>query len=267
MTEVRGAPDAVLDGLAAGELELSGRLIQASNATFVGRVTHRGHRIDCVYKPVRGERPLWDFPSGTLAGREVAAYLVSELAGWHVVPPTVLGDGPFGPGMLQAWVETTTDAPVDVVGREEIPEGWLHVLDAYDGHDNPVALVHADRADLREMALFDIVVNNADRKGGHILCEGADQLLGCDHGVCFNVEEKLRTVLWGWAGQPLTPDEHDRLHRLRDLLAGQQAHEQLCGLISPSEYEALLDRVDALVTVGELPVPGEHWPSIPWPAF
>lgn len=271
MTELRGVPelgpDGVLDLLDEGVLELTGRLVQASNATFLGRVTHGDRSVECVYKPVRGERPLWDFPTASLAGREVAAYLVSELGGWRVVPPTVLSDGPFGPGMLQAWIDVTGDIPVDIVPEGEIPAGWLHVLDAYDGQDRPVSLMHADRPDLRTMALFDVVVNNADRKAGHVLPDSTGHVLGCDHGVSFHVEDKLRTVLWGWAGEPLTRPELERLACTRDALEGAQAAQALDELISAAERSAVLARIDELVAAGELPMPGEHWPSIPWPAF
>ena len=146
-------------------------MLPASNVTLVGEVELDGVSLRCVYKPVQGERPLWDFPSGTLAAREVAAYEVSELAGWHVVPVTVLVDGPFGTGMLQQWVDVDGDEVVDVVPEGDVPAGWRHVLDAYDGTEQPVSLVHADVQGLRDMAVFDAVVNNADRKAGHVLVD------------------------------------------------------------------------------------------------
>lgn len=271
MTEVRGdaetGPDAVLDLLDTGSLEVTGRLVQASNATFVGRISTAHESLECVYKPVRGERPLWDFPSGTLAGREVAAFLVSELAGWRLVPPTVLAHGPVGAGMLQAWVDVAAEPPVDVVPRGEVPDGWLGVLDAYDGQDRPVSLVHADLPGLRAMALFDVVINNAERKGGHILPDARGRLLGCDHGVSFHVEDKLRTVLWGWAGEPLTAGELATLTRTRAALASAEVADGLLDLIAPEEHAALLSRIDDLLLTQVLPGPGEHWPSIPWPAF
>jgi hypothetical protein len=156
-----------LELLNRGEIEVQGRIMPASNATFFATVALDGETIECVYKPVAGERPLWDFPDGTLAGREVAAYLVSDALGWRVVPPTVLrGDAPAGTGMVQAWREPDVDQdPVDLVPTQSVPEGYLHVLDAYDGNDRPVSLVHEDCDPLRRMAVFDVVVNNADRKG------------------------------------------------------------------------------------------------------
>ncbi len=153
---------------------------------------------------MRGERPLWDFPDGTLAGREVAAFLISEAAGFDVVPPTVLRDGPFGPGMVQVWVDTDDERElVDVCAPAEAPHGWIGVLRARGERGRPAVLVHADTPALRRMAAFDVVVNNADRKGGHVLAGTDGHVYGVDHGLTLHVEDKLRTVLWGWVGQPL----------------------------------------------------------------
>ncbi len=193
------------DLLAQGELSLHGRLVAASNGTFQGSVSLDGETATVVYKPVQGERPLWDFPDGTLAQREFAAYVVSEALGWSVVPPTLLRDGPLGEGMVQLWIDEAELGPgetelVDIVPQGRVPTGWVGVLDALDGRHNPVTLVHADNDALRRMAVFDAVVNNADRKGGHVLNPGDGRVYGVDHGVTFNADDKLRTVLWGWAG-------------------------------------------------------------------
>src|SRR4051812_34581978 len=190
--------------LLEGDLVLQGRLMQASNATFVGDVC--GTTV--VYKPVAGERPLWDFPDGTLAARERAAYLVSEAFGWDVVPLTYLRDGPHGPGMVQVWQEPDLEEEAVTVVRSlrERP-GWLHVFDGVDERDHDVSLVHEDTAPLRRMAVFDVVVNNADRKGGHVLPMPDGHRYGVDHGVSFHTDPKLRTVLWGWAGSPLADEE------------------------------------------------------------
>ena len=177
-----------------------GRLVQASNTTLLVRVTGevpgRGPTTaGAVYKPIRGERPLWDFPEATLAHREVAAHAVSEATGWRIVPPTVFrADGPVGPGMLQLWVETRDD--VDI----------LDLLQSGDPR-------------LRRIALFDAVVNNADRKGGHLLLRPDGLIQGVDHGVTFNVDPKLRTILWGWRGTPIAPEELRTLAALRPELA------------------------------------------------
>jgi uncharacterized repeat protein (TIGR03843 family) len=179
--------------LTDGGMELEGRLVDASNTTLRAFVTLDGVTARCVYKPVRGERPLWDFPDGTLAGREVAAYLVSQATGWDIVPPTVLRIGPLGEGACQLWLDEP-DSPVPVVGfvpAGELPAGWLRVASARDDEGRPYVLAHADTPGLSRMALFDAVINNADRKGGHVLQIGDGRLFGVDHGVSFHLEDKL----------------------------------------------------------------------------
>jgi uncharacterized repeat protein (TIGR03843 family) len=256
--------------LLEGDIDLQGRIMPASNATFYGTVTHDGASLTCVYKPVSGERPLWDFPDGTLANREVAAYAVSQAFGWDVVPTTVLRDGPAGPGMVQAWREPDPElAAVDLVPEGAVPPGFRHVLDAFDGDDRPVSLVHEDSAPLRRMAVFDIVVNNADRKGGHVLAMTDGHRHGVDHGVSFHVEEKLRTVLWGWAEEPLLEPEVTALTALGDRLATRDSDLAvvLRGLLTGPEVRAVGHRVERLLARGRMPRPTGHWPAIPWPAF
>ncbi len=258
---------AVEDILLRGSLELEARLVQASNASFFGHVTLDGTRLSCIYKPVAGERPLWDFPSGTLADRERAAWVVSEAGGWHVVPPTVVREGRFGPGMVQQWVETDDDAMlVDVVGEDFDEPGWIAVLEAEDRAGYPVLLVHADDPRLRTMAVLDVVVNNADRKGGHVLPDSTDRVWGCDHGVTFHEDVKLRTVLWGWAGEPLRDDDIEALERLREALDGS-AGEELAGLLNAPEVRALRGRATRLLRRRLMPSPAGSWPAIPWPAI
>lgn len=253
-----------------GEIELVGRVLPASNVTLVATVSQDGGDVRCVYKPVSGERPLWDFPDGTLAGREVAAYLVSETLGWDVVPLTVERDGPLGPGMVQLWCDPDeAQQPVDIVPVGEVPDGYLHVLDAEDGQGHPVALVHEDTAQLRRMAVFDAVVNNADRKGGHVLAMTGGHRYGVDHGVCFHVDPKLRTVLWGWAAQPLNDDERTALATLTDELSASDGplRAALDTRLTPGEVTALRARCEGLVERGRMPLPSGEWPAIPWPAF
>ncbi|MFD1827835.1 MULTISPECIES: SCO1664 family protein [Mumia] len=251
--------------LGRGTLEVTGRLVEASNGTFYGQVSDGSRSLACVYKPVRGERPLWDFPDGTLAGRERAAYLVSEAAGWHVVPPTVIADGPFGPGMVQLWVDIDPAlAQIAVVPAGDDPEGWFSVVDAVDARDREVTLLHRDTPPLRTIALFDAVVNNADRKGGHLLPVD-ETVLGCDHGLTFHVEDKLRTVLWGWAGEALDDDDRQRLESLSEKVTSGPLRAALSDLISADEIAALSERLDLLLTTGRMPTPGDRWPTIPWP--
>ncbi|MEO6512499.1 MAG: SCO1664 family protein [Nocardioides sp.] len=250
-------------GLLGGDLELRGRVMPASNATFVGEVC--GTTV--VYKPVAGERPLWDFPDGTLAARERAAYLVSEALGWDIVPLTFLRDGPHGPGMVQVWQEPADgEEAVTVVRDQRERPGWLHVFDGVDERDQDVALVHEDSAVLRRMVVFDAAVNNADRKGGHVLPMAGGHRYGVDHGVSFHTDPKLRTVLWGWAGSPLEPDEVGGLHVLAEALDEDLA-EALRPLLTAFEIEATRRRVARLLRVGEMPMPRGDWPAIPWPPF
>ncbi len=253
--------------LARGELTVRGRIREASNAALYCTVAYDGREAACVYKPVAGERPLWDFPDGTLAQREVAAYEVSEATGWGLVPPTVLRDGPYGEGMCQLWVEATADAELlALVDGEEPEPGWKAIGFAEVGEGRTALLVHADDERLRRLAVLDAVINNADRKGGHLLPTGEGRLYGIDHGVTFNVENKLRTLLWGWAGEPLPREAVDVLEGLReDLAAGGALSARLEPLITGAELDATRARVAALLASGTHPEPSGEWPAIPWP--
>ncbi|WP_338776814.1 SCO1664 family protein [Streptomyces sp. DG1A-41] len=253
--------------LARGELTVRGRIREASNAALYCTVSHDGRDAACVYKPVAGERPLWDFPDGTLAQREVAAYEVSEATGWGLVPPTVLRDGPYGEGMCQLWVEAVPEAELlALVDGEEPEPGWKAIGFAEVGEGRTALLVHADDERLRRLAVLDAVLNNADRKGGHLLPTGEGRLYGIDHGVTFNVENKLRTLLWGWAGEPLTREAVDVLEGLRkDLAEDGPLTARLQPLITGAEIDATRARVGALLASGKHPEPSGEWPAIPWP--
>jgi uncharacterized repeat protein (TIGR03843 family) len=266
---------AALDLLATGKLEVKGRLVDASNATLYCTIgvggrepkTAKGAKnakgakdtknakdaknaedtknarntIACVYKPIAGERPLWDFPAGTLAGREVAAYAVSRAAGWDVVPPTVMRDGPFGPGMCQLWIDH--DQEVDLIALSR----------------------RTDHVGLRDMAVFDAVVNNADRKIGHLLPVADGHLYGCDHGVCFAEDYKLRTVLWQWRGKTLPRRSVEALRRLNVQLAEGSLATELAGLLTASEINATKLRIETLLEHRVHPYPPADWPAVPWP--
>ncbi len=247
-----------------GELEVVGRIRVASNATYLARIGP----VTVVYKPVAGERPLWDFPDGTLARREAAAYLVSEASGWGVVPRTWLRDGPKGPGMVQLWQERDPGQdPIDVVPTRAVPSaGWRAVVEGSDERDRPVTLVHEDSAALRRMAVFDVVVNNADRKGGHVLPMPDGHRFGVDHGVTFHAEPKLRTVLWGWVGERLHPDEVAGVERVRADLGGDLG-DRLAPLLSRTERSALVARCDRLLRERRFPGPEGDMPAVPWPLF
>jgi len=233
-------PD-VLRLLRDGELSVEGRLYDASNATLYCTVTLDGVTASCVHKPIVGERPLWDFPDGTLAYREVSAYAVSVAMGWDIVPPTVLREGPFGPGMCQLWIDI--DESIDLS-----------------------ALARSDHPQLRRMAVFDAVVNNADRKGGHLLPSPDGHVYGVDHGVCFSVDDKLRTLLWRWRGKRLTEEAIDVLSGLRAQLEGPLG-EALMELLYRDEVLATIDRVDRLLATRRHPMPSDAWPPVPWPPF
>ena len=238
---------ASLEVLTVGEIEIVGRILGSTNHAMFARISRACPPpeaptvVDAIYKPIAGERPLDDFPDETLGRREVAAFLVSEAIGWSIVPPTVLRDGPFGEGAVQLWIDL--DEAVDVV-----------------------AMVVGDDPRLRRIAVFDAAVNNTDRKGGHLLPVAGGHVYGVDHGVCFSTVPKLRTVLWGWRGQSLAPDELDGLARLRDALRGALARD-LAGLLSRGEIAATRRRVDALLETRRFPLPRPDWPAIPWPPF
>jgi uncharacterized repeat protein (TIGR03843 family) len=237
---VHDLPD-VLRLLRDGELSVEGRLYDASNATLYCSVALDGVTAACVHKPIVGERPLWDFPDGTLAYREVAAYAVSAATGWDIVPPTVLREGPFGIGMCQLWIDV--EEGIDLA-----------------------ALARSDNPQLRRMAVFDAVVNNADRKGGHLLPTPAGHIYGVDHGVCFAVEDKLRTLLWRWRGKPLTDEAVEVLSALRAELEGPLG-DALAGLLHRDEVAATVRRVDRLLDTRRHPQPSDEWPPVPWPPF
>jgi hypothetical protein len=238
-----------LEVLREGRIDVVGRILGSSNNALFVTVTlpcpdpaEPPRVFEAIHKPTLGERPLDDFPDGTLSRREVAAYLVSEASGWGIVPPTVMRDGPFGEGMVQAFIEP--DPAVDVVA-------WINL-------DDPR---------LRRMAAFDAAINNTDRKGGHILpVDGGKHVYGVDHGVSFSTVPKLRTVLWAWRGQAMGPDELDGLRRIRTALDGDLGTE-LGRLLSRAEVRATVRRVDALLASGRFPLPSPTWPAIPWPPF
>lgn len=228
-----------------GVLTVTGRLIDASNATLYAMCSAKNgaqeREFPCIYKPIAGERPLWDFPDGSLANREYLTFLVSHWLNLHLVPPTILRDGPYGTGMVQKWIDI--DPTVDL-------------MDFYQGNS----------AKLRQLALLDIVTNNTDRKIGHLIPVEGGHLYGCDHGVTFHVDDKLRTVLWQWAGQPFTSEESSLLNQARDLFTGEKL-EIISGLIEGDEIMATIARIDRALIEESFPVPNPDWPAVPWPPF
>jgi hypothetical protein len=221
-----------------GEISLQGQFLLGSNYTFLVTVKYEDQEIPAVYKPMRGEQPLWDFPPASLAGREVAAYLVSEALGFGFVPLTVLRDGPFGPGSLQQYIE-------------------------YNPNYHYFNFKPADKSRLRSVALFDLLVNNADRKGSHVFFQKRTRrLYAIDHGLCFHVEAKLRTVLWDFAGEPF-PEE--LLAALRTLRGSLRLSADLQPYLSPNEVAALGSRLESLIADPLFPFPPQDRRSFPYP--
>ena len=233
--------DAIMETLTSGELRLEGQFLWGSNYTYLASARGPSGEVRGVYKPQRGERPLWDFPDGTLAAREVAAYRTSTALGWDLVPPTVLrDDGPAGPGSLQLFLDIDPERHIFTFSPEE-------------------------RQRLRPVAAFDYLINNADRKGGHILLSPDGHLWLIDHGVCFHAEDKLRTVLWDFAGEPIPDALRADLERFAAGLGrGGEWRPDFAGLLSKEELAALVRRTKRLLTTGRFPQPGPGRPY-PWP--
>lgn len=219
-------------------LTVTGRLVDASNATLYANASFEGTDIACIYKPITGERPLWDFQDGNLAQREYASFLLSDKLELDIVPPTILRDGPYGLGMVQAWIDIDTN--IDLM--------------TYFQTDDP---------QLRQLALFDAILNNTDRKIGHLLPTVDGHLYACDHGVTFHEEDKLRTVLWQWAGENLKDDEISLLQKATSILSSDIFEK----LLTENEIKAAINRVNRIVQDGRYPEPSEDWPAVPWPPF
>ena len=233
----------ILSALQSGSLRLEGQFIYGSNYTFMAVCQFRRQTLKTVYKPVQGERPLWDFPDQTLARREVAAFLVSEALGWNLVPPTVFREkaSPMGPGSVQLFIEHD-------------PE--LHYFNFTPGQ----------RQHLPQVMLFDLLINNADRKAGHLLFDPQGALFLIDHGLSFHVEDKLRTVIWDFAGEGIPPE---LLQDVRQVIPSFSPGEALYRALRPhllrAEIDALQKRSQALVDNGVYPLPPEDRRAYPWP--
>lgn len=228
----------MLSDLHDGELRVVGRLVDASNATLLCDIGSEEEPVQVIYKPIAGERALWDFPDGELAKREVAAFLLSKSLDYNIVPETIFRDGPFGLGSVQRWIDV--DGSIDVV-----------------------ELAQSQDPLIRKMALFDVLINNTDRKFGHILPTHDGSVFGCDHGVSFHSEDKLRTVLWQFAGQPLTESELVDMSRILASLPQSGVAE----FLNEADQEALVRRIERVKSEATFPFPSEDWPAVPWPPF
>lgn len=226
------------DELTTGDISVLGRLVDASNATLLGEIEGSNGAFKVIYKPIAGERPLWDFPEGDLALREVAAYLVSEALSFGIVPETVLREGPFGLGSVQRWIDVDEEIDIVTVAQSENPQ-------------------------IQKMALLDVLINNTDRKFGHILPVSDDLIYGCDHGLTFHSEDKLRTVLWQFAGLQI-PD--DLLSELQAFLENIDSYD-LESYLSEEDLAALTERSRKVLANPVFPFPSDEWPSVPWPPF
>ena len=224
------------EAIKSANLIVIGRLVDASNATLQATLENTDPVMKVIYKPVLGEKPLWDFADGNLANREYAAYLLSELGDFNLVPTTVLREGPFGSGMVQEWIEIDEELDVVDFGQSNDPQ-------------------------LRKLALFDAIINNTDRKFGHLLVDQNGKLRGCDHGVCFHQENKLRTVLWQFAGEQFTAEEIELLNKVNKL----DLDSSFAELLTSAEISALSGRIANLLAAGQFPFPSDEWPAIPWP--
>lgn len=259
------------DWLATGEMRVLGRLAEASNLALLAEIATDDGRMRCIYKPVAGERPLWDFPGAALAAREVLTAEVARCFGWDLVPPTTWReDGPAGAGMCQVWVDAVDDPPVALFPSGTVPEDWCEVAEGRDAAGEAIVLAHEPTSALQRMVILDAVINNGDRKGGHVLRREDGRVAGIDHGVTFHAENKLRTVLWGWAGMPI-PEA-----LLAEVSAGAQGFRDLVtqwgsdtptrtAHLSADEVRAAVERLNALLDAATFPIPGGQWPSLPWP--
>ena len=234
-------PEQVVQLLSQGQVELVGQVLASSNVIFLASVADQGLQTLAIYKPYQGERPLWDFAPGTLCLREVAAYVVSQALGWPLVPPTVLRDGPHGAGALQLFIDADPDATYFSLCEERLP-------------------------DLLPIALFDLLANNADRKGGHLLLDRWDRIWAIDNALTFHTEPKLRTVIWDFAGEPIPEAYQAGLRGLQEQLGGEGAlREMLAKLLTEEEVAALGARLAALLENPVFPFPDPDRRQVPWP--
>lgn len=255
-----------LDLLLSGEIEIEGLIPDSSNGALKVLVCNSEQNIHAIIKPEVSIRPLWDFPDIDLNNREYATYLLDRALGLHYVPETVMRNVKgIGNSLIQEWVEESDNDLIIVKSPEDIPKDYLKVLQGYDELNKLITLAHKDDRDLRNLCLFDLVINNADRKGGHLLLDADNKMWAIDHGVSWHQESKIRSVLWGWIDVAFNDEDITLLENAKNVL--QTWKEQDFEYLSEIEIEQAIKRVNELLEINAFPQPGDQWPAVPWPIF
>ena len=255
-----------LDLLLSGEIEIEGLIHDSSNGALKVLVSNSQQNMHAIIKPEVSIRPLWDFPDMDLNNREYATYLLDRALELNYVPETVMRDVQgIGNSLIQEWIKESDNDLIIVKSPEDIPQDYLKVLQGYDELNKLITLAHKDDRDLRNLCLFDLVINNADRKGGHLLMDTDHKMWAIDHGVSWHQESKIRTVLWGWIDIAFNDEDITLLEKAKNVL--QAWKEEDFNYLSEIEIEQSIKRVDELLEINAFPQPGDQWPAVPWPIF
>ena len=255
-----------LDLLLNGEIEIEGLIPDSSNGALKVLVSNSKQSVEAIIKPEVSIRPLWDFPDLDLNNREYATYLLDRELNLNYVPDTVMRNVEgIGKSLIQEWVTESDNDLIIVKSPEDIPEEYLKVLQGYDELNKLITLAHKNNRDLRNLCLFDLVINNADRKGGHLLMDSANKMWAIDHGVSWHFESKIRTVLWGWIDETFNDQDIALLNNAKKVIQTWKDEEFI--YLSEEEIEQAIKRVDGLLKENAFPQPGDQWPAVPWPIF
>ena len=255
-----------LDLLLNGEIEIEGLIPDSSNGALKVLVSNSKQSVEAIIKPEVSIRPLWDFPDLDLNNREYATYLLDRELNLNYVPDTVMRNVEgIGKSLIQEWVTESDNDLIIVKSPEDIPEEYLKVLQGYDELNKLITLAHKNNRDLRNLCLFDLVINNADRKGGHLLIDSANKMWAIDHGVSWHFESKIRTVLWGWIDETFNEQDIALLNNAKKVIQTWKNEEFI--YLSEEEIEQAIKRVDGLLKENAFPQPGDQWPAVPWPIF
>ena len=252
--------------LSTGEIEIEGLIPDSTNGALKLLITKGDEQIAAIAKPDVSIRPLWDFPNMDLNKREYATFLFDRQLELGFVPETVIRDiAGFGNALVQHWIRETENDLIIVQSPDNIPKSYLRVLQGYDELNKLITLAHKDDQDLRKLCLIDLIINNADRKGNHLITDGNNKMWAIDHGVSWHEEPKIRTVLWGWINQEFNESDLDLLSLAKSTLEDWLAND--FQYLEKSEIECALERLDELVKNKRFPAPGSEWPAVPWPIF